>query len=191
MPPILSGYAKQQRLRQIQPLLRGRILDLGCGFTVLPEILAVGQSYTGLDSWERALVYARRRYVQHTFHQRDLDHEPLNLGDEQFDTIVMMAVIEHLHRPEQLLLQVRSLLAPGGHLLLTTPSPFGDFLHRIGSRIGLFYSEDQVAHVKIFGKGDLFQLVGLTGYAVLAYKRFQFQSNQMLVCQVAKTPGNN
>jgi 2-polyprenyl-3-methyl-5-hydroxy-6-metoxy-1,4-benzoquinol methylase len=185
MPPLLSKTATQSRIQHAQPYLQGRILDLGCGFSFVPEILAAGQAYTGVDGLERALVWDRNRYPQHTFLLRDLDRELLGLGESHFDTIIILAVLEHLHRPEPLLLQARQALDAGGRLVLTTPTPFGDIAHRIGGRINLFYTEQIVAHVKIFRRQELFRLAQATGFSVCHYQRFLYQTNHLLVCQAA------
>jgi SAM-dependent methyltransferase len=181
MPPLLSGFATKSRLRAVLPYLHGALLDLGCGFTRLPQLLEPGQTYTGVDGWEEALAYNRLSYPQYTFHHRDLDREELELGEARFDTILMTAVLEHLHRPEHVLGEAKRYLASGGCLVMTTPSPFGDWVHQAGSRLRLFYSEDFVGHVKIFGKGDLTKLAQRTGYRMTVYRRFLFQTNQLIL----------
>ena len=98
---------------------------------------------------------------------------------------IMLAVFEHLQRPEPLLLQARQVLDTGGRLVLTTPTPFGDIVHRIGGRINLFYSEQIVAHVKIYRRKELFRLAEAAGFSVHHYRRFLYQTNHLLVCQAA------
>ncbi len=169
------------RQRAVLPYLHGALLDLGCGFTRMPLVLAAGQAYVGVDGWDEALAYNRQRYPQYSFHKRDLDQEALALGEQRFDTILMTAVLEHLHNPEHVLGEARRCLAPGGRLVMTTPSPFGDWVHQAGSRMGLFYSEEFVGHVKIFGRGDLIELAGRCGYRMAVYRRFLFQTNQLIV----------
>lgn len=181
MPPLLSGYATRARLRAVLPYLKGAVLDLGCGFTRLPPLLPAGLTYTGVDGWDEALAYDRQQYPQWPFLKRDLDREALALGEARFDTVLMTAVLEHLHHPEHALSEVRRYLAAGGWLVMTTPSPFGDWLHQVGSRFGLFYSEEFVGHVKIFGRGDLAELAQRTGFRMGAYRRFLFQTNQLIV----------
>lgn len=181
MPPLLSGFATQARLRAVLPYLRGALLDLGCGFTRLPPLLPASVSYTGVDGWDEALAYVRQKYPQFSFYKRDLDQEELQLGEKRFDTILMTAVLEHLHNPEHVLSQARGYLAPGGRLVMTTPSPFGDWLHQAGSRLALFYSEEFVGHVKIFAERDLADLARRTGYHMAVYRRFLLQTNQLIV----------
>jgi 2-polyprenyl-3-methyl-5-hydroxy-6-metoxy-1,4-benzoquinol methylase len=44
--------------------------------------------------------------------------------DQKFDVIVAGEVIEHLENPGAFLRNLREHLAPGGHLVITTPNPF-------------------------------------------------------------------
>lgn len=183
MPPLLSNFIAHQRYQIIRPLLQGRILDLGCGYTRLPDLLAAGQSYTGVDRWENALNYARNRYPAARFYRQDLDEKTWALPPAQFDTVVMLAVLEHLHSPDTLLCNLHSYLAPGGKVVITTPSPFGDRMHKTGSRMRLFYSEEKVAHIKIYGQTEIQDLALRTGYVLSDYRRFLLLTNQLIVFQ--------
>ena len=183
MPPLLSNFTAHQRYQIIRPLLQGRILDLGCGYTRLPDLLAAGQSYTGVDRWENALNYTRKRYPEATFYRQDLDDKILALPAAQFDTVVMLAVLEHLHSPDTILCNLHTYLAPGGRVVITTPSPFGDLMHKIGSRMRLFYNEEKVAHIRIYGHADIKALALRTGYVMSDYRRFLLLTNQLIVFQ--------
>ena len=183
MPPLLSNFATHQRYQIIRPILHGRILDLGCGYTRLPDLLAAGQSYTGVDRWENALNYARKRYPEATFYRQDLDEITLTLPAAQYDTIVMLAVLEHLHSADTLLDNLHAYMAPGGRVVITTPSPFGDLMHKVGSRMRLFYNEEKVAHIRIYGHADIKALAVRAGYVVSDYRRFLLLTNQLIVFQ--------
>jgi SAM-dependent methyltransferase len=175
--PILSGSARQKRLDMILPHARGRILDIGCGFSKLPDMITDLKSYTGLDNHPSAPAYFENNYPQHSFFRCNLEDEPLDFLEGPFDTIILTAIVEHLHHPERVLSQVQTLLEPGGRLLITTPSPFGDLLHQVGSRLGLFYAEKVVQHVQIFNLRRLETLVSDSGYQVLDARTFVFGAN--------------
>jgi 2-polyprenyl-3-methyl-5-hydroxy-6-metoxy-1,4-benzoquinol methylase len=180
--PLLSDYAVNWRWRVVAPYVCGRVLDIGCGFTHLPDRLAADQAYVGVDVVAKAVSFGQARYPQHTFYQCDVNCAPLPLEGQQFDTILMMAVLEHLSAPREALRAVRLHLAPKGNLLLTTPSPLGDWVHRMGSRVKLFYPEHVVKHVKIFGKRALHEWLTDCGYEVLAFHYFEGGINQLVVC---------
>ena len=123
----------------VMPYLCGQVLDVGCGITDIPSLLQPGQRYVGVDRADMVRWLHENRPA-HTYHVCDLDRDDLALND-QFDTILLMAVIEHLKNPDKLLAQLPTYLKADGRLLITTPSPFGDTLHQIGAGLGLFYAE--------------------------------------------------
>jgi 2-polyprenyl-3-methyl-5-hydroxy-6-metoxy-1,4-benzoquinol methylase len=186
MKPLLSGYVSKQRIRAIMPFVSGNVLDIGCGLTTLPDALASDQSYVGVDVHPRILDCCISRYPHHTFVRCNLNVESIELGNRRFKTAVMAAVIEHLQFPERILREVHPLLAPDGQLVITTPSPLGDILHRFGSRLGLFYTESVVGHVKVFGQRRLINTVIECGYAVTLFRSFLAGTNQLVVCRPAR-----
>lgn len=112
-------------LRAAQPLDRRRVLDLGCGDGALSYLLArQGARVTGLDVTIAGLVLARGELGRHG------TRVPLVLGsgyalpfsEESFDAVVCSDVIEHVRSPGTLLHEMRRVLAPGGRVILTTPS---------------------------------------------------------------------
>jgi len=181
--PLLSYRARSVRFKAIQSLVEGDVLDVGCGYTTLPDVLTGFTSYMGVDVSEAAVAYCQRKYPQHKFMCLNLDIDVMPDFEQQFDTVTMIAVIEHLHRPDRALRAVRPLLKDGGRLLITTPSPLGDMAHQIGSRIGLFYPESVVQHVKIFTKGELCRLVVECGFEIERYRRFLFGLNHFVACR--------
>ena len=93
---------------------------------------------------EAALERARARHPELDFRLVPIDG-PLPLEDGSFDLVWTSEVIEHVADTGQWLSEVRRVLAPGGRLLVTTPShgslrvavggverfsdPLGDHLH--------------------------------------------------------------
>jgi SAM-dependent methyltransferase len=122
-----------------------RALDLGCGAGDFTAALAkAGASPVGVDVAEAALRRARERHPGLDFRLVPLDG-PLPLEDCEFGLVWASEVIEHVADTARWLSEVRRVLAPGGRLLLTTPShgrlrlmlggverfsePLGDHLH--------------------------------------------------------------
>ncbi|MGI9621287.1 MAG: class I SAM-dependent methyltransferase, partial [Acidimicrobiales bacterium] len=137
--PYLSSYLSDARMARIVPHIRGDLLDIGCQRGQLRSQVA-GQidSYTGLDLSAEMIADARRLHPDAEFFTLDLDDQPLDFEDE-FDTIVMSAVIEHVFNLKTLGTGLSKALKPNGRVVLTTPTPFGnDVVHRVGSAVGLF-----------------------------------------------------
>ena len=122
-----------------------RVLDLGCGdgsFTA--ELAPAVTSVVGAEVAEAAVRRARARHPSLEFQLVPLDGE-LPFADGSLDLVWSTEVIEHVADTARWLSEVRRVLAPGGRLLLTTPShgrarlalggierysqPLGDHLH--------------------------------------------------------------
>lgn len=134
-----------------------RALDLGCGDGVFTaELARAGVRVIGADVAEAALERARSRYPG--LDLRLVKPEaPLPFEDNTFELVWASEVIEHIADTARWLSEVRRVLAPGGRLLLTTPShgrvrlllggierysePLGDHLHLYTRRSlrGLMY----------------------------------------------------
>ncbi len=183
MKPVLSVIAHNQRWKAIRPYLRGRVLDVGCGWASIPDLLAPGQQYVGVDGNPTMIAYGQKKYPQHRFFTRNVDTQPLALSEACFDTVILSAVIEHLQQPERILHEIRQVLAPQGNLLITTPTPWGDFLHHLGSLLRLFYAESVLGHVKVFNQKSLRDIAEQCGFEVVEYRTFALGANQVAVCK--------
>jgi ubiquinone/menaquinone biosynthesis C-methylase UbiE len=121
------------------------VLDLGCGAGELTaEVAAAGAVVVGVDVAQAALERARTKCPGLEFRLAPFDG-PLPLEDNSFELVWASEVIEHVADTARWLSEVRRVLAPGGRLLLTTPShgrlrlalggverfsePLGDHLH--------------------------------------------------------------
>lgn len=125
------GSHESARLREIERAV-GRIvgerhdlsiLDIGCGTGWLTRRLARFAKATGIDFSAIAVHMAREKAGGEpvVFAVRDALSEPLDdLG--QFNIVVAAEVIEHVKDKRRFLDMCRGALAPGGHLILTTPN---------------------------------------------------------------------
>lgn len=170
---LLSSFLRSRRLRQARPLLRGRILDFGCG----GGELAVGcdpADYLGYDRDSELLRRARA------------DHPEFRFSDQLptagvFDTIAMLAVIEHLPAPSEVLASLTGLLAPEGRIVGTTPHPAFDRLHAAGARLGLFSSAASEEHELLLDRAALERVGRPAALALSRYQRFLLGANQLFV----------
>ena len=147
LPPAVALPDFELRLRFLMSEVRAedRALDVGCGSGEFTARLArVVASVVGVDVAEEALSRARARCPGLDFRLVPVDG-PLPLEDNSFDLAWASEVIEHVADTARWLSEVRRVLAPGGRLLVTTPShgrlrlalggiarysdPLGDHLH--------------------------------------------------------------
>ena len=181
MNPLLSYLFRQLRYNAIRPYLSGAVLDLGCSYGDAVRLLRPGQSYVGVDYLDLTSWWQTHR-PQYPFYQRDFNNARLELPG-RFDTILMLATLEHLQTPENVLCQLPTYLNPGGQVVMTTPSPLGHRVHRLGARLGLFYREAADEHHTIFTRGSLAVLLESSGLRVTHARVFELGGNLLFVCQ--------
>ena len=101
-----------------------RVLDLGCGAGDLVHWLAeAGYDAEGVEPSDHVAALARERGL--TVRTGTLDD--LIAGSPappEYDAVVMLNVLEHVPRPEELLGAIRSVLAPGGLVFVRVPNDF-------------------------------------------------------------------
>ena len=105
----------------IQPLAKGRVLDIGCGtgdYSNLFDLKKV--EYLGIDLAPVMIHKARDLYPQARFEVGDGDHIPVENG--YADLVLDIAVIEYYDDPVPHLRELRRTLKPGGYAVVAGPN---------------------------------------------------------------------
>lgn len=123
-----ATHYNQWIFAQIQPHLKGRTLEVGCGngnFTTLiaqqcPQLVAIDLNADYVEQTK-----ARLRSSEHvsvvTADATELDSNAI-IGKQTFDTIILLDVLEHIENDVELLQRLRQSLSPDGTLLLKVPA---------------------------------------------------------------------
>ena len=131
MKPILAEFLQKQRLKAAKPYLKGKdILDLGCGESHIIPLLSPNQKYTGVDFNLNTITHLQSRYPELTFLCNDIDDENLDFKNS-FDTVIMLAILEHLANPDLPIKTLFKYLKPNGQIVVTTPTRFGNLIHKM------------------------------------------------------------
>jgi SAM-dependent methyltransferase len=106
-----------QAVVEAKDQFHGKLLDVGAGSSPYEDLIMAGgnvSEYIKLD-------FASSDY--HQGHNLDLtwDGKAIPLDAGSIDTVFMTEVLEHVHKPGELLREVRRVLKPGGILFLTVP----------------------------------------------------------------------
>ncbi|MEV6653190.1 methyltransferase domain-containing protein [Streptomyces sp. NPDC051219] len=125
--PVASGDERSRR----QALMLARVLthepslvvDVGCGdgsAAATAGPLLAGHRVVGIDWSQDAL----RRAVTRMDHvvRGELTAGGLPLPDATADAVLFSEVVEHLADPDSAMDELRRVLRPGGHLMLSTPN---------------------------------------------------------------------
>jgi len=110
-------YHILQAVEDAIPYFSGQLLDVGAGSSPYEEIIMA----SGKVSEYIKLDFASSDY--HQGHELDLtwDGKTIPLHAASIDTVFMTEVLEHVHKPGELLREVRRVLKPGGILFMTVP----------------------------------------------------------------------
>lgn len=172
---LLSPWLRNRRLGAAKPFIEGTVFDFGCGSGALASLVPP-TSYLGYDVDSTSVERARALYPRHRFVQ-----SAPTTGS--YDCVVSLAVIEHLHEPEKFLSDLAHLARDGGRIIISTPNPKFDFLHDLGSKIGLFSHDASEEHVSLLDRTALLSMADRLGLRVIRYERFLMGANQLLVLQ--------
>ena len=144
----------------------GRVLDLGCGDGVLAERLrSFGHEVTGVDLQPWGDVKERvDRFVQ-----ADLDQGLPSSVDGPFDLVLAADVLEHVRRPAELLEDLRRVVPPTGHVVVSVPN-FGHWYPRLRVLLGRFdYDRRGILdqdHVRFFTRRSVERLLQGAGFRI-------------------------
>ena len=170
---LLSPLLRRCRMDMVRPYLTGRVLDVGCGVGMLSRYCA-REGYVGVEPDEESVAVARQTNPGYRF-EREIP------AGSSFDTIVGLAVIEHIRDPGAWIAALRLRLADGGKLLLTTPHPSFGRIHIWGSGLGLFSAEAANEHERLIDHASMTILAREAGLGVSVYRRFLMGANQLFV----------
>jgi len=106
------------------PIKKGTLLDIGCGQgDFLAEACAAGFDIWGVDLAPRNVEFIKNvRGITNHVYCEDLGNFVKREDIPKFDVITLFEVIEHLDAPKELLEKVRTILKPGGYLVMSTPN---------------------------------------------------------------------
>jgi 2-polyprenyl-3-methyl-5-hydroxy-6-metoxy-1,4-benzoquinol methylase len=171
----LSPLLCRARIAAARPHLRGRVLDIGCGTGPLAAELSP-ERYQGMDVDPDVLAKARADFPGHSF----TSTLPTTA---EFDTVVALAVVEHVDEPGQFLARLTHCLRAGGQLVLTTPHPRGGRVHELAAALHLASRQAAHEHKIFLGRVDLVAMAMTTGLHLSFYRTFLSGLNQLAVLQ--------
>jgi len=175
---LFSPFLRSQRLKAARPFIKGRVLDVGCGMGELANVVPADR-YMGVDVDEQTLVIARKFHPQHIFQSFLPPAQPA------FDTVVALAVVEHVECPGRFLgeLALRLKDGPDNFIVCTTPYPRFKWAHEAGARIGLFSNSAAEEHKEFLDRTRLLLAASEAELKMIYYRRFLFGANQLAVFQ--------
>lgn len=178
---LLSGFLVRKRIRAVLPFVKSssRICDIGCGIYSWSDLVDSKTYYVGLDIGNEIIEY-NQEHFGHAFYVKDIEQDGLADLGENYDLVIMLAVLEHFNNPELVLKKVKGILAHNGIIALTTPHPCGNLILEVGAKLRIF-SDDKHIHNRLLNKRMIYDAAKVAGLKVIKYKRFLFGCNQFVL----------
>ena len=125
--PLGLIYRKFFLFSRIDRLLKGSVLDVGCG---IGDMLAFRSDAVGVDVNPHNVEFCRARGLN--AHVMPFDRIPFQ--GENFDSVLLDNVLEHIAKPDFLLAEIKRVLRPNGILVIGVPGLKGqsaDLDHKV------------------------------------------------------------
>ena len=173
-----------------------RVLDVGCGNgAVAAEIAKSGCEIVGIDLSETGIQHARQTCPSGRFEVLPADENLLqNLGEEPFDFVYSLEVIEHLYSPRGFVQGCFRSTRPGGKFICSTP--YHGYAKNL--MISLLNGWDkhhnpchEGEHIKFFSLRTLSDLLKQSGFRDLEFRgagRAPFLWKSMVLCGLRPGP---
>jgi len=139
---LLTSLLRRERLRRVRPYLVGKVLDYGGGAGALAQYV-LPEHYHGMEPDPPPLAKARSRVSKHRVSSHVAEAASI-------DTVVALAVVEHVENPSALLAFLSRCLGESrdARLVLTTPHPSFRRFYDAGANLYLFSRKAIAAHVR-------------------------------------------
>lgn len=101
------------------------VLDLACGSGYGSNLMAqYAKEVIGVDIDESTVLEARKRYKSPNLQFKTGSAEKTNLNSRYFDVVVSFETIEHHDKHEEMLVEIKRILKPGGILIISSPDKY-------------------------------------------------------------------
>ncbi len=181
---LLTEHIKNIRTNIISPYVSGNVLDMGCGYgEIYTKYKDKIENYYGVDYDVQIISGLKNKFPNANFFVKNLDSDSLEF-DVKFDSILMIALVEHIYNQKHLFCEAIKNLKPQGKIIITTPTVLGnDFIHKFGSSIGLFCQTAADDHIVIYNKKRFQILAKDLNLRICQYRKFELGCNQLVVLE--------
>jgi SAM-dependent methyltransferase len=160
----------EERIAFARRFVRGRLLDLGCGRNRLVSGYASFGVGVDVFDWHAGALILR-------------DTARLPFLDRSFDTVAILAALNHIPNRTDVLTEVARVLRDDGRVVLTMITPL---LSTVGHRLLWWYGEDwargmAAGEVYGFTPRQVTALMADAGFTLERHTRFLYRLNHLYV----------
>lgn len=148
--------------------MRKKILEIGCGQGFNTYCLSKHNDVIGIDISKEDIAISKKRYPDVDY--RVMDMEGLQFKDDYFDEVYAMDTLEHIDNFDRVIGEIKRVLKSSGKFIVNIPYWKSEYFLL---KIRPTYFEE-IHHVKIFGKGELENLLSKKGFRLIKKARTGF-----------------
>jgi len=183
---VIDKYLQQQRINNTFNILKQYnislnekiVVDLGCGNNrFLESVSNVIRNGYGVDKYEYTSneYHSNIKRIVNNFDSGDVEL----FKENSIDIVFMLASLEHLHNPNDIVKEIHRILRPGGVFIFTTPSPHTHGLLTVLSSLGIISKQEINDHKQYFTFTGLRNIIEYSGFSEYEIKSFQLTMNQI------------
>lgn len=159
-----------QRIDFASAFIRGRLLDVGCGRNQLVHQYAGFGVGVDVFDWSAGAIILQ-------------DTSQLPFRDRSFDTVTVLAALNHIPNRDAVLLEIARVLRDDGRLVMTMIPPG---ISTLGHRYLWWHSEDKtrgMAEGEVYGftSRQMTAMARDAGFALVEHHRFVYWLNNLYV----------
>lgn len=175
---ILIRKFRERKVIKLIPK-NSKICDLGCGqgkflYTIHNKIKeGVGVDWNVKSHEENNLIFIKSNL-----------EKKVRLESNKFDVVMVLAVLEHLNNPQNLLNDAFRILKKDGRIIITTPSKLSKpILEFLSFNLGLIGRKYIKEHKNYFSKEELVDILTSVGFTDIKVSSFEFGMNNLTIAK--------
>jgi SAM-dependent methyltransferase len=167
-----KSVLKQRKFREITEALgethRLQCLDIGSDNGVISYLLrGRGGTWKSADLDEKALGPIRELVKDDVF---QIDGRRTPFHDSQFDRVVIVDFLEHVHTDREFIEELHRIIKPGGELIINVPHMKNSLLRRF--RLAIGQTDEKHGHVRPGYTIDELTALTMGRFMIVSYKTY-------------------
>jgi|UniRef100_A0A7V3J9L6 ubiquinone/menaquinone biosynthesis C-methylase UbiE len=156
------------------------LLDLGCGLHPMALIMLESKikKAIGIDKEVPSRSFSKKI----DFLKADLENG-LPFSEGEFDCVLMLAVLEHLKFPKEVIEESYRVLKPGGKIIITIPTNFSQPILELLASLGIISKEEVFSHRHYFRINEVKNLLSRVHFKVILVKPYNLFLNALYVAE--------